>query len=329
MLYDPDLPRGAALSSENVNIARLYRGLQYVRRVEERVAEIYPSDKIKSPVHLSIGQEAASVAVCDVLEQTDYVSGTYRGHALYLAKGGSLKAMLAEMYGKSGGAAGGKGGSMHLVSQEANVLGASAVVGTNIPIATGAALSMKMQKNIRIVACFFGDGSTEEGAFAESLNFAALKKLPILFICENNFYAIHEPLSARWATNRLCERVATYGIPTTLIDDDDVLKMHDAARQAVDSIRAGNGPAFIEYQAYRLREHVGPNEDFNQGYRHEDEAAVWRGRDQVARLSEMIEPEERARIDADIETEIEAAVDFAESSPAPAIEELYRHVYAD
>jgi len=303
--------------------------LKYVRRVEERVAEIYPSDKIKSPVHLSIGQEAASVAVCDVLEQGDYVSGTYRGHALYLAKGGSLKAMLAEMYGKSGGAAQGKGGSMHLVSREANVLGASAVVGTNIPIALGAALSMKMQKNGQIVVCFFGDGATEEGAFAESLNFAALKKLPILFVCENNFYAIHEPLSARWATDRLCERVETYGIPTTLIDDDDVLKMHATARDAVDHIRAGNGPAFIEYHAYRMREHVGPNEDFNQGYRAEDEAHPWRGADQVARLAQMIGDDERAGIDAEIEAEIESAVDFAENSPPPGTEELYRHVYAD
>lgn len=312
-----------------MNIERLYRDLKYVRRVEERVAEIYPSDKIKSPVHLSIGQEAASVAVCDVLEQDDYVSGTYRGHALYLAKGGSLKGMLAEMYGKSGGAARGKGGSMHLCSRDAHVLGASAVVGTNVPIALGAALSMKMQGNSRIVVCFFGDGATEEGCFAESLNFASLKKLPILFVCENNFYAIHEPLSARWATNRLCERVETFGIPATLIDDDDVLKLHEVAREAVDGIRAGGGPAFIEYHAYRMREHVGPNEDFNQGYRAEDEATPWRGRDQVARLAEMIDADARAKIDAAIEAEIEAAVDFAENSPTPAPEELFQHVYAD
>jgi pyruvate dehydrogenase E1 component alpha subunit len=329
MLYTPGNSKGIKLPSENVNLARLYRGLKYVRRVEERVAEIYPSDKIKSPVHLSIGQEAASVAVCDVLENDDYVSGTYRGHALYLAKGGSLNAMLAEMYGKSGGAARGKGGSMHLCSRDANVLGASAVVGTNVPISLGAALSMKMQKNGRIVACFFGDGSTEEGAFAESLNFAALKKLPILFVCENNFYAIHEPLSARWATDRLCERVETYGIPATLIDDDDVLKMHAAASAAVDHVRSGKGPAFIEYHAYRLREHVGPNEDYNQGYRGEDEAALWRGRDQVARLADMIDADERTRIDAEIEVVIEQAVEFAENSPAPAAEELYSHVYAD
>jgi len=307
----------------------LYRGLRLVRRAEERVAEIYPSDKIKSPVHLSIGQEAASVAVCDVLEERDTVGGTYRGHALYLAKGGTLRGMLAEMYGKTGGAARGKGGSMHLVSADNNILGASAVVGTGIPLAVGAALSAKMQKTGGIVVCFFGDGATEEGAFSESVNFAALKKLPILFVCENNFYAIHEPLSARWASDRLCERVATYGIHTHLIDDDDVLKLHDIAGAAVERIRAGNGPEFIEYHAYRMREHVGPNEDFDQGYRDASEADQWLGGDQVERLGDMLSDDVRTRIDAEVEAEIEEAVAFAEASPIPGIEELYTHVYAD
>ncbi len=310
-------------------VERLYRGLRLVRRAEERVAEIYPSDKIKSPVHLSIGQEAASVAVCDVLGPDDIVGGTYRGHALYLAKGGTLRGMLAEMYGKATGAAGGKGGSMHLVSAEHNVLGATAVVGTNIPIAVGAALSAKMRRSGQVVACFFGDGASEEGVFAESLNFAALKNLPILFVCENNFYAIHEPLDKRWATRRLCERVATYGIPTHLIDNDDVLAMHDASKAAVERIRAGGGPEFIEYHAYRLREHVGPNEDFSAGYRTDTEAEPWRALDQVTVLAAMLDDKRRAEIDADVEAEIAEAEKFAEESQPPALEELHRHVYAD
>lgn len=302
-----------------------------MRRIEERVAEIYPTDKIKSPVHLSIGQEAASVAVCDVLNKEDIVSGTYRGHALYLAKGGTGKQMLAEMYGKTGGAARGKGGSMHLVNPEHNVLGASAVVGTNVPIATGAALSAKMRNSGQIVAVFFGDGATEEGSFSESLNFAALKKLPMIFVCENNFYAIHEPLSKRWATDRLCERVATYGIETHLIEDDDVLKLHEIASSAVQRIRNGalEGPVFIEYQAYRFREHVGPNEDFNQGYRDVEESRIWEDRDQVARLAALLNEDIRSRIDAEITAEIDEAVRYAEDSPIPDIEELYRHVYAN
>lgn len=317
------------MTSNLAKLTELYRGVQRVRLIEERVAEIYPSDKIKSPVHLSIGQEAASVAICDALEPKDYVSGTYRGHALYLAKGGSLNAMFAEMFGKTGGAARGKGGSMHLVSEAHNILGASAVVGTNVPISIGAALSAKMRGSGQIVACFFGDGATEEGAFYESMNFAALKKLPILFVCENNFYAIHEPISSRWATDRLCERVATFGMSTHLIDNDDVLKLHEIVTKVVQEIRAGGGPQFIEYHAYRMREHVGPNEDFKQGYRHEDESKPWTGNDQVERLGGLIDQNDRQKIDAEIEAEIEAAVEFAENSPPPAPEELYDNVYAD
>lgn len=303
--------------------------MMFIRRVEETVAELYPSDVIKSPVHLSIGQEAASVAICDHLGTEDVVSGTYRGHALYLAKGGSPEAMFAEMYGKDGGAARGKGGSMHLVSREVNVLGASAVVGTNISVAVGAALSAKMRASGQVVVSFFGDGATEEGAFSESLNFAALMKLPILFVCENNFFAIHKPLSARWATDRLCERVETYGIASHLIDDDDVLKLHGLAGEAIARIRAGGGPEFIEYHAYRMREHVGPNEDFDQGYREAGDARPWSENDQVQRLAGMVDAGSREKIDAEIEQRITAAVKFAEDSPVPNPEELFNHVYAD
>lgn len=188
------------------DLHRIYKSLRLIRRAEEEVARIYPSDKIKSPVHLSIGQESVAVGVCDVLGPKDAVSGTYRGHATYLAKGGSLKGMIAEMYGKDTGCARGKGGSMHLIEAKANVLGSSAVVGTTIPIAMGWALAAKMRKSGAVIAAFLGDGATEEGAFYESLNFASLHKLPIIFVCENNGYAIHTPLSKRWATEHLCQR---------------------------------------------------------------------------------------------------------------------------
>src|SRR5438128_6708701 len=177
---------------------RLYRALYRIRRVEEEIARVYPTDKIKSPVHLSIGQEGVAVGVCEALEPHDVVFGSYRGHAMYLAKGGDLRRMIAELYGKVEGCARGKGGSMHLAAPEAGVLGASAVVGTQVPIATGWALALQRRGAGQVVACFFGDGATEEGSMAESLNFAALHRLPILFICENNGYAIHEPLSKRW-----------------------------------------------------------------------------------------------------------------------------------
>ncbi len=308
--------------------AELYRALRRIRRIEEVIAEIYPSDKIKSPVHLSIGQEAVAVGVCRALAPDDIVSVTYRCHAAYLAKGGDLNAMMAELFGKATGSARGKGGSMHLIDMAANVLGATAVVGTNIPVAVGWALSFKMRRNGRIAACFFGDGATEEGAFYESVNFAALHGLPILFVCENNAYAIHSPLEKRWATRELCARVGTFGIPAHRIEDGDVLAIADKAREAVTQIRAGEGPAFIECDIYRWREHVGPREDYQAGYRHRDEAAPWIENDAVERIGRMLPSAERRRIDEEIEAEIGAAVDFAEASPIPDEAELYQHVFS-
>jgi TPP-dependent pyruvate/acetoin dehydrogenase alpha subunit len=310
------------------DLERIYRSLRLIRRAEEEVARIYPSDKIKSPVHLSIGQEAVSVGVCDVLRPDDVVAPTYRGHAAYLAKGGPLRGLFAELYGKSTGVAGGKGGSMHLIDMSHNVLGASAVVGTTIPVAVGYALALKRTKSDRVSVTFFGDGATEEGVFAESLNFASLQKLPVLFVCENNYYAIHTPLTRRWATNRLCERVATYGMPVHQVDDGDVFKLRDLAGSAIARMRRGEGPSFIECRTYRWREHVGPNEDYDQGYRTREDFHPWLKDDQMERVARMIPDERRTEIDSEIELEIADAVEFAESSPFPAIDKLYSNVYA-
>ena len=310
------------------DLERIYRSLRQIRRAEEEVARIYPTDKIKSPVHLSIGQEAVSVGVCDVLRADDIISPTYRGHAAYLAKGGPLRGLVAELYGKATGVAGGKGGSMHIIDMKHNVLGASAVVGTTIPLAVGYALAMKRTKTDRVVVAFFGDGATEEGVFSESLNFAALQKLPVLFVCENNGYAIHTPTSRRWATDRLCERVATYGIPSQHIDDGNVLKLRAITSDLVSRIRKGEGPAFIECRTYRWREHVGPNEDFEAGYRPRVDLDRWVEADQVDEVGSMIAAERREAIDVDVEREIADAVAFAESSPFPAIEALHTHVFA-
>lgn len=310
------------------DIERIYRSFRRVRRAEERIAALYPSDKIKSPVHLSIGQEAVSVGVCNALRPNDVVSPTYRGHAAFLAKGGSLKAMFAELYGKATGVAGGVGGSMHLIDMSQNVLGASAVVGTTIPVALGYALALKQTKTDRIVVAFFGDGATEEGVFAECLNFAALRKLPVLFVCENNFYAIHAPLEKRWATRRLCERVETYGIPSAHIEDGDVLQIRAWTLAAAARARRGEGPAFLECQIYRWREHVGPNEDYESGYRDRSALRPWMDGDQLDRLGRMVESERRAVIDAETEQEIDAAVQFAETSPFPEPSAVYNHVFA-
>ncbi len=314
------LPDGGALT------LRLYRQLRRIRRVEESIAEIYPTDKIKSPVHLAIGQEHIAVGVCDALDRADIAGGTYRSHAVYLAKGGSLPAMMAEMFGKDTGCCRGKGGSMHVIDPAVHVMGSSAVVGTVIPNAAGYALALKMRAERRVVAVFFGDGATEEGCFYETLNFASLHKLPILFVCENNGFAIHEPLTKRWATEDLCARVRSFGIRAHYLTDD-VFAIRETAANAVARVRDG-APEFIECKTYRWREHVGPNEDYDQGYRTRDEAERWKCSDQVARLAALISPAERAVIDAEIEAEIEASIAFAETSPAPAPEELHTHVFA-
>jgi TPP-dependent pyruvate/acetoin dehydrogenase alpha subunit len=309
--------------------AQLYKSLYRIRRVEEAIARVYPSDCIKSPVHLSIGQEAVSVGVCAALEPRDVVFGTYRGHALYLAKGGDLKEMVAELYGKVTGCTRGKGGSMHLIAPEAGVMGASAVVGTTIANAVGYAYALRYQGRANLVASFFGDGATEEGVFAESLNFAALKRLPILFICENNGYAIHTHQSRRQAVPDICARVRAHGIPAECIEDDDVFSLYRRARETAGRIRAGEGPLFFEVMTYRWREHVGPDEDYDLGYRTEAEAAPWRARDPLCRLAGRLDPRRRATIEADVEAEIAAAFAFAEQSPVPQPDELYADVYCE
>jgi TPP-dependent pyruvate/acetoin dehydrogenase alpha subunit len=307
----------------------LYRKLRLIRRVEEEIARIYPSDKIKSPVHLSIGQEAVSAGVCDVLRPDDVVSASYRGHAAYLAKGGDLPSMIAELYGKKTGCAGGKGGSMHLIGMDRYIMGGSAVVGTSIPVAAGFAFALKQEGKGRVVVAFFGDGATEEGVFHECMNFAALKKLPVLFVCENNFYAIHEPLHKRWATMQLCDRVRTYGMPAYQIASGDVIEIRRVAAEAIAPIRSGDhGPAFLECHTYRWREHVGPAEDYEAGYRGRAELAPWLERDQVLIMGARLDPSERARIDAEIESAIAAAFDFAEKSEFPGNEDLFSHVFA-
>jgi TPP-dependent pyruvate/acetoin dehydrogenase alpha subunit len=311
-------------------VERFYRSVYRIRRVEEEIARVYPSDKIKSPVHLSIGQEAVSVGVCEALRPDDVVFGTYRSHAYYLAKGGDLKKMMAELYGKAAGCAKGKGGSMHLVDVAHGVMGASAVVGTTIANAVGYAYALKLQGKDSIVVSFFGDGATDEGVFHESLNFAALKQLPLLFICENNSYAIHTHLLRRHKEANLCDRVKTYGIPAERVDDNDILAIHEQARVAVSELRGRpGGPFFLECLTYRWKEHVGPNDDFHLGYRSYEEARPWMEGDQVARLAALITPGSRERIEAAVEKEIRTAIAFAEQEPFPDAGELLTDVTGD
>ena len=305
----------------------LFHDMFRIRWVEEEIMRLYPSDVIKSPVHLSIGQESISVGVCNGLNKEDVVFGTYRGHALYLAKGGNLNAMMAELYGKLDGCSKGKGGSMHLVDPSVNMMGTSAVVASSISEAVGFALGIKYRGDDNIVACFFGDGATDQGVFHESLNFAALKKLPILFICENNDYAIHTKLSDRSAQVNLYKFAEVYNIPTKVLKTSDIFKLQETTESIIKKIRKGDGPHFIEAYTYRWLEHVGPQEDWDLNYRSIEELSQWEKNDQISHLSNLIEPHLREKIKKKIKDEVAAAINFAEQSPFPNQAELYKNVY--
>lgn len=308
---------------------RLYRSLYRIRRVEEEVAHVYPTDKIKSPVHLSIGQEALAVGVCEALEPRDVVFGTYRGHAAYLAKGGDLPSMVAELYGKATGCAGGKAGSMHLLDPDHGVMGMSAVVGTTIPHAAGYAYALMLRQSGAVAVCFMGDGATEEGVFYETLNFAALQGLPLLFVIENNGFAIHSPQSTRQKNTNIAARAATFGLTAHRLADDDVFAIYAAASSAIDAIRAGGGPRLLEIPTYRWKEHVGPGDDFHVGYRSIEDAGKWIENDQVAVTGGLLESKVRQHIEQAVDAEVAEAFLFAEASPFPADDELMRNIYAD
>ena len=311
-------------------LERIYRALFRIRRVEEEIARVYPSDVIKSPVHLSIGQESVSVGLVEGLQAGDAAFGTYRSHALYLAKGGDLRRMIAELYGKATGCAKGKGGSMHLIDVGAGVFGASAVVGTTIPHAVGYAYAVRLRREPRVVLCVFGDGAVDEGVFYESLNFAALKQLPVLFACENNGYAIHTHQRLRQRTTDVCARAEALGVPAERIDDGDVLHIAERARAATARMRGSDaGPVFLECLTYRWKEHVGPGEDYALGYRDRSELEPWLRDDQVAKLASQLDPVARKRIEGEVEAEIADAFAFAEASPFPGPEELHRDVLGD
>ena len=301
-----------------------------IRKVEERIVEVYPSDKIKSPVHLSIGQEAPSVGVCRALRSSDIVFGTYRGHALYLAKGGNLRTMVAELFGKKEGCGRGKAGSMHLGDRSAGVMGTSAIVATTIPQAVGYSLAEKMREKDTVIVVFFGDGATEEGVFFESLNFASLMKLPILFVCENNLYAINTPASKRVLRPNYCDRAESLGVGSLKIGSSDVRAIYDAAYSITNRIRhESSGPAFLEIETYRWKEHVGPGEDWDLGYRTKDEGDVWIKNDALKKLESAIDDSRRSQLLQRIDQEIEGAFNFAEAGSFPeGLPDLYRDVFA-
>lgn len=311
----------------------LYRTMLKIRLAEQRIAQLYPSDKIQSPVHLSVGQEAVAAGVCRALAAGDHVHGTYRGHAFYLAKGGDLKRMFAELYGKDAGCARGKGGSMHLVDPDAGLMSCSAIVASTIPVATGDALASERQGRPRVVAAVFGDGAIDEGVFFESVNFAVLKKLPILYVLENNAYAIHSKVHERRRQTELYRVTEGLGLLGERHDGSDAASVYSAAAKAVAALRKGAGPKLLEFTCYRWHEHVGPGVDFHEAYRRPNEQALASKNDPVklakADLASRcgVKDEMFARWDAEAKREIDEAVEYAEKSPFPPIERLYEDVF--
>jgi len=291
---------------------RLFRDALTIRRVEERIIELYPFDKIQSPVHLSIGQEAVAVGVCHALRQEDWIFGTYRSHAVYIAKGGDLALMFAELYGKVTGISEGKAGSMHLAAPDVGMMGSSAVVASSIPHAVGSAFAAKHRQSDQINVAFFGDGALEEGVAHESLNFASLHNLPLILVCEDNGFAAHSPIESRQKFNRL-ELLDTYKIPTQRLEDGlDFMKIYEAMSELVAEVRGGSGPQYLEIKTMRAREHVGPGDDFDAGYRSREEFDQWSAYDPL-----ICDTETAALLEVEIGQAIDAAVDFAEKSEWP------------
>ena len=311
---------GPVVRTSSVRDAMLSRALR-IRLVEERIIELYPSDKIQSPVHLSIGQEMVAVGVCHSLTPRDLLFCSYRSHAFYLAKGGDLGEMFAELYGKVSGCGRGKAGSMHLAAPDVGLMGASAVVASVIPHAVGAALAAKRLGKEHTIVAVFGDGATEEGVYHESLNFAALHALPVIFVCENNGLAVHARQAARQAY-RIVDLAKVYGIHATAVaNGHDPVKVHCALVGAVRRARRTGKPQLLEVRTCRYREHVGPGEDIAAGYRSAHEIEEWKARDPLILEAARLAPD-RARIVA----EIDAAVEFAERSPWPDKAELLADV---
>ena len=316
------------MTFQNQPLPRLYYLMQLIRRTEKVIADLYPTDKIKSPVHLAVGHEASTAGVCAALEPADVVFGYYRSHGLYLAKGGDIKTMMAELYGKQNGCARGWGGSMHLLDLNQGVMSTSAIVASSVPNAVGYAYALKQQKSRQIVVSFMGDGATEEGVVSESLNFAALKRLPILFVCENNRLAIHTKQHQRQALPDIAGRAQALGVASTVMDGIDAQAVYQKVSLSVDEIRNGvTGPQFYEIHTSRWLEHVGPAEDFHLGYRERTEVSSWQDQDCLAQLAQKIPAEQKSQIDQWIDQQIAEAIEYAEQGDFPQAEELTKYVY--
>lgn len=314
---------------------RMLRGMMRIRCSEETLAELYAREQeMRTPTHFSMGQEAIAVGVCAALDPADVAYSGHRCHAHYLAKGGDLLGMVAELYGREIGCAHGRGGSVHLNDQDAGLVASSAILGETIATAVGSAWAFAMDGVPRVAVCFFGDGATEEGIFHECLNFALVRKLPVLFVCENNGLSTHTRLSVRQpAGGQIWERVQAFGLPTWHGDGNDVFGVYEAARKAVDWCRSGQGPYFLEFETYRWREHVGPLWDYEAGYRTKAEVDSWIARCPIERARATLLADghcteaELTAWQAEFQREIDQAIATSKAAPYPAVDDLMVGTY--
>lgn len=309
--------------------------MRRIRFVEEEIARRYPDGKMRCPTHLSIGQEAIAAAVGLALRRDDLAVSGHRAHAHYLGKGGNLQAMLAEIYGKATGCSRGKGGSMHLIDEAVGFMGSTAIVAGTVPVGVGLAYGIKFRRTDQVSCVFHGDAAVEAGVFFESVNFAALKKLPVLFVCENNLYSVYSSLRVRQPEGRsIAKMVEGLGLPTYSGDGNDVTEVYRITSAALADIRAGGGPRFLEFSTYRWREHCGPSYDNDIGYRTESEFLEWKAKEPISRFELLLRSRgvvsvtEIGQMDAVIEREVSAAFEFAERSPFPELAHASTDVYA-
>jgi pyruvate dehydrogenase E1 component alpha subunit len=311
----------------------MYQTMLRIRRFEERVMDMYARQLIPGLAHLYIGEEAVATGVCANLKIDDYVTSTHRGHGHCIAKGGELKIMMAELFGKTTGYCHGKGGSMHIANIDLGILGANGIVAAGMPIAGGAALAIKMRKGSQAVVSFFGDGACNQGTFHESLNMAAVWKLPVIFVCENNQYAISVAARRVGSIQDYYLRKASYGIEGSKVDGNDIFSVYEAAKEAVSRARQGKGPTLIECKTYRWRGHYEGEADRTYTYRSKEEIEEWMKKCPIDRFKKFLlekkvtKEANLQKIDEQIQTEIEEAIEFAKNSPDPNPEDALKDVY--
>jgi len=305
--------------------ARLYRTMLLIRRFEERVYRLFLDGEIPGTLHQYQGQEAVATGVCDVLGASDWITSTHRPHGHALAKGVSPRAAMAELYGKVTGCCRGKGGSMHLGDPAVGMLPAIAIVAGGNSVVSGLGLAMKLSGGQRVAVCFFGEGATNEGAFHEGLNFAAVQRLPIVYACENNLYGASTSFSAVTLVEDVAARAGAYGVPAHIVDGMDVLAVREATSLAVAAARGGEGPTLLEFKTYRF---TGHSRSDARGYRSSEEEREWESRDPLAVLAPALGDPERDRLEADVKAALDDAVEFARSSPFPEPEDAFSDVYA-